>query len=382
MDIRIRLFNVRLFEDAGILRASLKKRTHGRTCILGLVLTLIGAAVGSGSASAEDGGFTLQSPYVFGGHQYKVQLHTHTVNSDGDHTPQWVMQEYAKMGYAAVAITDHHYRVRSSPSLDDPEEHSIFHIPGVEYSADQRNRSWNHMLGIMIQTIHLADGIHDRQAQINQAHAEGGLAYLCHPYDEHIHRRGWNSDDILSLVKDYDGIEIHNGSSYHEPGGRDYPYKVDLVLMSGRRINVIAVDDFHRNPSETMDRGYVVVNCSADGDAVTRDDMIAALKSGNYFSAGRVSTSHPTSPRFTEIAISGPAITVATDKPTDIEFITARHNYHKEGPNYTYRQENTTTAEYTASRDDLFIRVKAVFKEDGLESYAWSNPIYVVMEEE
>ncbi len=39
-------------------------------------------------------------------------------------------------------------------------------------------------------------------------------------------------------------------------------------------------------------------------------------------------------------------------------------------------------SQYTASRDDQFIRVKAVFKEDGLESYAWSNPIYVVVKEE
>lgn len=254
-----------------------------------------------------------------------------------------------------------------------------FVIPGVEYSADRENRSWNHLLGLNIRTIHHEDGIYNRQAQINHSRAEGGLTYLCHPYDETIHRRGWSVGDIVTL-EGYDGLEIHNGGAYHEPGGRDFPFKVDMVLSSGGKINVIAVDDFHQNPSGNMERGHVVINSHLSRDAITLEDIVETLRIGNYFSVGRLSTADPAGPHFTDIIVQAHTITASTDKPADIEFITARNNYFKEGPNYTFIQKGTTTASYTASDDDQFVRIKATFRENDRESYAWSNPIYIVTE--
>ncbi|HDP33871.1 MAG TPA: hypothetical protein ENN29_02040 [Candidatus Hydrogenedentes bacterium] len=206
---------------------------NGRIRMTLLLIAALCAAlspVGAEDAGARDAQvhFRLNSPYDFGAHQHKVQLHAHTTNSDGDHPGEWLMQAYEKLGYAAVAITDHDYR-RYSASLADPKGHKIIHIPGVEYSGDNRERSWNHMIGINIQTIHHADGTGARQAQIEQAKQEGGLTYLCHPYDESIHPRGWNDQDVKEMVHGFTGIEIHNGASYHDPGGRDYPYKVDLA---------------------------------------------------------------------------------------------------------------------------------------------------------
>jgi hypothetical protein len=354
---------------------------HVRSGAIWLALAAV-LAMGTGTAAEADGSqarFRLESPYAFGAYQHKVQLHAHTTHSDGDHAPEWLMQAYEKRGYAAVAITDHDYS-RYSASLDDPGGHGIIHIPGTEYSGDDRERSWNHMLGINIHTIHHGAGTGARQAQIDQAHAEGGLAYLCHPYDETIHRRGWNAQDILELVRGFDGIEIHNGASYHDPGGRDYPYKVDMALSAGRRFHIIAVDDFHRNPAEALDRGHVVVNSGRDAASLRREDIIAALAAGNFYAAGRLNTAHPAPPRFTSITVDGHTITVETGQTTDIAFITARHNYCKDGPNWTQLNTGVTSASYTASIDDVYVRVQATYTEDGNESYAWSNPIYCTPE--
>jgi hypothetical protein len=337
----------------------------------GLCLTMAPVA----SADDTQDGLHLVSPYDFKAHQHKVQLHSHTTNSDGDHPGNWVMQAYERLGYAAVAITDHDYS-RYSSSLADPGGHNIIHIPGVEYSGDKRERSWNHMLGIHIETIHHADGTGARQAQIDQTKQEGGLAFLCHPYDETVHRRGWNGEDILALVEGYHGIEIHNGGSYHAPDGRDYPFKVDLALSSGKRINVISVDDFHRNPEEAMGRGAVIINSDRDAESLRLEDVVSALLSGNYFSAGRLSTTAPEPPRFTDISVNGNTISVTTDKMTDIEFITQRYNYYKDGPNYAQKNEGVQSAQFTATPEDVFIRIKATYTEEGKQSYAWSNPIY------
>lgn len=345
----------------------------GPAAVVSLVLACLLTASGASGDAPEK--FSLRSPYDFGPHQHKVQLHVHTTRSDGDHDAEWVMGAYAQLGYAAVAITDHDYK-RYKASLVDPQGHGIIYIPAVEYSGDRGGRSWRHTLGINIATIHHADGLDARQAQIDQAKKEGGLAFLCHPYDENVHRRGWNEQDLLGMVKDYTGIEIQNGASYHTPGERNYPYKVDLALTSGRRVNLIAVDDFHRNPAEAMDRGYVVINSERDAKTLTRQDVIAALSTGNYFAAGRLSTTDPVPPHFTNISVDGTTVKAETNKKADIEFITSRNNYYREGPRYAQKTEGVTAAEYAASYEDGFVRVKATYTENDKTSYAWSNPIY------
>ncbi len=340
--------------------------------------------------------FYLESPYNFARNQYKVQLHSHTTLSDGDHSPSTVMKMYEERGYAMVAITDHEH-MRWLPAdeparsqaralrLRDPGGHSIIHIPGVEYSGDLR-QSWDHMLGINVQTIHHADGMRNRAAQSEQARREGGLTFLCHPYDASArHRRGWEARDVINPDHHYDGIEIHNGGrgENSENKGLCYAYKVDLALSSGKEITLIAVDDFHRNPDSAADRGFVVITSNNPVRRLTREEGVEALQQGNFFAAGRSSTAFPDPPRFRDIRVSGHRIIVETDRQADIEFISARNNYYtrheQRGTDpYVRLERNTRRASYTAIYPDQWVRIKATVRDgSGGESHAWSNPIYV-----
>jgi len=314
-------------------------------------------------------------PYEFGTYQHKVQLHTHTTVSDGEYSPQWVMQAYEDLGYTAVAITDHWYhddRWGYLPSLDSPEGHNIIHISGVEYSSNNTGSGWAHMLGININTIYKVAGGGARQAQIDQAILEGGLTYIAHP--THVQLRGWTDTELLS-VSNYTGVEIYNSHSRQDFQNRD----VDFLLYNGKRPLLIAISDFHRN-IERLEGGFVVVLSNNDIHQITADEIVTALKSGNYFSAGRKNTDMPFPPYFTDIAVDGKTITVKVDKPVDIQFITRSFNNYIEGPNYAYAAFGVKEAEYTVSCDDGFVRIKAIYTEDGEQSYAWSNPFYVTIE--
>lgn len=316
---------------------------------------------------------TIQSPYNFGSYQHKIQLHCHTTNSDGDYSSQWIMQTYQNAGYAAVAITDHDH-TKYTPSLSDPGGHSIIHIPGVEYSYDDSLSSWNHMIGINIRTIYHFSGYGQRQAQIDQAHLEGGFTFLAHPHD--YHPRGWSTQEILE-ISGYDGIEIHNGGSDQELG--IYSYKVDCALQSGRNIYLIAVDDFHTDPEKDIDRGAIVINSSCSAQELTVQDIASALKSGNFFSIGRRNALDPVPPIFTNISIQGHSIVVEMDKKVDIEFITNQHNCYISGnQNYSQIVKNSEIAKYDVQQGDKYIRIRAVYTENTNKSYAWSNPIYVI----
>jgi hypothetical protein len=338
---------------------------------------IIGAAPGqTARALAEEkkAGLQLRSPYRFGAYKYKVQLHCHTTNSDGKHSPQWLMQAFEKLGFAAVAITDHdglHRERPYTPDLKDPGSHNIIHIPGVEYSYNNDNASWGHMLGINVKSIHRADGAGNRQAQIRQAKIEGGLTYIAHPI---IPRRlGWTDEELLS-VDGYTGVEIFNSWPQDEEifQNRD----VDYLLSHGRTPFLIATADYHHT-EERLEGGFVVINSDVKPEALTAGEIIAKLKSGNYFSAGRMNTTCPYPPYFTDIAANGDVITVKTDKPCRIEFITDRFNYYRDGENAAQVGHAVQTAQYTVCPDDKFVRIKATYSQDGKESYAWSNPIFV-----
>ena len=51
------------------------------------------------------------------GEWLRCQLHSHTVNSDGDASPAELVAHYADAGFDVLAITDHHF-VTSFPSDD------------------------------------------------------------------------------------------------------------------------------------------------------------------------------------------------------------------------------------------------------------------------
>jgi hypothetical protein len=337
-------------------------------------LAAIACTVAAAAAAPTE--FYLESPYHFGAYQHKVQLHCHTNLSDGDYTPAWVMQAYAQRGYAAVAITDHD-NTSYSPSLADPGGHGIIHIPAIEYSP-----GGNHMLGINIQTIHMrgASGVVNRPFQSTQATIEGGMSYLCHPWDPSINNQGWTTARVITTSHRYTGIEIHNGGTYIGAPERDYPYKVDAALIAGKEIQLIAVDDFHRSPESNMDRGFVVINSDVPQAELTRTDVTHALRTGNFFAAGRTSTSYPTPPRFTDIRIDGHTIQVRTNRPCEIEFITFNNNYYtrRQGrPAFAWKSGTTMAASYTAAYDDVWIRIKVTTYSSSGPAYAWSNPIYV-----
>lgn len=60
--------------------------------------------------------------------RFKVNLHTHTTNSDGGYTPQEIVDLYRDKGYDALALTDH----RFSNKISELNSGSMTLIPGIE----------------------------------------------------------------------------------------------------------------------------------------------------------------------------------------------------------------------------------------------------------
>lgn len=233
-----------------------------------------------------------QTPQRAASRWYKGNLHTHTLNSDGDSTPLEVATWYREHGYQFLVLTDHNF-------LTDPAglnammgaAEKFLLIPGEEVT-DSFQKKPMHMNAINLAELvvprhgsSMAETIENNVNAIRQARA---MPSLNHP---NFH---WaiTAQDMLA-VKGLTHFEVYNGHpQVNNDGGGGFSsldQMWDVLLTAGRRVHGVAVDDAHQfkkfgkefsNPGH----GWVWVrSASLSADAITR-----ALESGDFYSSSGV----------------------------------------------------------------------------------------------
>lgn len=75
-----------------------------------------------------------------------VDLHVHTHYSDGDHSPEFIVNLAKKQGLKAVSVTDHDTTKGIKEALEAAGRYGLEVLPGIEISANY-NRTSVHILG-------------------------------------------------------------------------------------------------------------------------------------------------------------------------------------------------------------------------------------------
>lgn len=206
-------------------------------------------------------------PWGEEGSWLRCQLHCHTTCSDGDPSPEELCAHYAGAGYHVVAITDHwHITVH--------EHDGLLLIPSAELSA--------RVTGGAEEADVLAYGI-DRLPEVRDTFptvedcarwivAEGGVAYLAHPYWSGL--APGHCLDAPSLS----GLEVWNGASELIQGNGLSGAFWDDVLHRGGRPFGIATDDSHSAGHDSL-VGWTWVRAVERSRAA----VLAALRSGSFY---------------------------------------------------------------------------------------------------
>ena len=220
---------------------------------------------------------------------YKGNLHTHTLNSDGDSSPHEVATWYREHGYQFLTLSDHNYltSVDGLNALHAAREKFLL-IPGEEVT-DRFEAKAIHInaynLGRDLQPRHGASVAETIQNNVNMIRAASALPSLNHP---NFH---WSvtKDDLLK-VSNLGLFEVYNGHpTVNNAGGGGFQSldeMWDAVLTGGKRIYGIAVDDAHHfkrigqefsNPG----RGWIQVRAAelsaqAIAEAIDKGDFYAS----------------------------------------------------------------------------------------------------------
>ena len=282
----------------------------------------------------------------------KGNLHTHTLQSDGDTAPEEVAAWYRDHGYDFLVITDHDKITR----IAAPE--GLVLIPGEEVT-DRLPKKPLHVNALGLERIVAPQGgktpVEVLQRNIDAVRAAGGVPLVNHP------NFGWafGAEELLQL-RNYALLEIASGHPYVNTLGPPSAEAMwDRLLSSGRRVWGVAVDDSH-HWKRTLDtdvalpgKAWVVVR-SEKRDAKS---ILAALERGQFYASTGV--------ELEDVAPYRVAVKVKNGARYRIQFIGSggRVLQESEGP----------AAEYKPRGGEGYVRVKVI---DSNGRCAWTQPAF------
>jgi hypothetical protein len=139
-----------------------------------------------------------------------INLHMHTIYSDGTGTHEDLAQAAIQAGLDAIIVTDHNVWVQDVEGYFGDEENNVLVLIGEEIHDQTRDPQKNHLLVFGAET-ELAPYAADPQTLINQVIKNGGICFLAHPVDPEAPK--FNQADLSWVsweVQGYTGIELWN----------------------------------------------------------------------------------------------------------------------------------------------------------------------------
>jgi hypothetical protein len=298
---------------------------------------------------------------------YKGNTHTHTINSDGDSSPDDVVKWYKEHGYQFLVLTDHNvltsveglnalygldekFVVIRGEEVTDRFDKKPIHINGLDPSRKIEPQGGTSVLDVI-------------QRNVDAIRAANAVPHINHP------NFGWAvSVDELKQVRNTRLFEIFNGhpmvNNLGGGGVAGLEEAWDAILTSGLTLYGIAVDDAHhfKRPGDRTaslpGQGWVAVRA----ERLEARTLLAAMERGDFYASTGVELS--------DYQASDKAMTL-TVKPNTwskyrIQFI---------GNGGKLLQESTASpATYTYRGDEGYVRARVV-ESNGL--MAWTQPVRV-----
>ena len=227
---------------------------------------------------------------------FKGNTHTHTLNSDGDSTPDEVVRWYREHGYHFVFLTDHNFitDVSALQALHGADDRFLV-IKGEEVSARFEQKPL-HINGLDVASrVTPRDGtsvVDVLQQNVDAIREVQGVPHINHPNFQ------WAiSPEELGAVRNNKLFEVFNGHPMvNNHGGGDRPgleQVWDMLLSQGLELYGLATDDAHhfKRPwdatSSRPGQGWVMVRAAK----LEARALLEAMERGDFYASTGVTLS-------------------------------------------------------------------------------------------
>ncbi|MCQ2420283.1 MAG: hypothetical protein MJ118_04040 [Clostridia bacterium] len=277
---------------------------------------------------------------------YKVNLHSHSICSDGSLSPEQIKETYLKKGYSAVAFTEHEMML----DFSDLSDENFIAITAYEYEFISKENhlsglhDWKKQLWTHEEKVHLnlfSKDPHDtRMICFNPANVWGNAKqYLdraacvgAPDYDRSFsierineviraarerdmlvvfNHPNWslNTRDVYAGLENLSGFEIINGSADLESDMDYAPHVYQELARLGKRMICVGGDDNHKD----FECGLAWTMIKAD--FLSYQNLMDGLEKGNcYASSG---------PKIYELYVEDRTVTIRCSEAVGIYMYTA-----------------------------------------------------------
>jgi hypothetical protein len=286
---------------------------------------------------------------------FRGNLHTHTLESDGDSTPAEVVRWYAEHGYDFLVITDHDKVTRVADAA------GLVLIPGEEVT-DRLPKKPLHVNAIGLEAAIKPQGgatvVEVLQRDVDAVRKAGALALINHP------NFGWafGAGELVRIDR-ANFLEIASGHPFINAAGPPSAESMwDAMLTAGKTIYGVAVDDVHhlKRPWDTdiapPGKAWVTVR------AEKRDaqSILAALAAGDFYASNGVELEDiVTTPKSIEIRVREKNLAHYR-----IQFIGSHGRLLQETPG--------ARATYAIRGNEGYVRAKVI---DSNDKAAWTQAV-------
>jgi hypothetical protein len=299
------------------------------------------------------------------GNWYKGNLHTHTINSDGDSSPDAVVRWYKEHRYNFLVLTDHSYLTSVDGLNAVLGAAEKFLVVRGEEVTDRFEKKPIHVNALNLHTLVKPQGgssvVETIQRNVDAIRKAGALPSINHP------NFGWaiTADDLKQVQNDK-LFELYNGHpTVNNLGGGGSPSLEqvwDILLTAGRRMYGVAVDDAHyfqqwgptfSNPG----RGWVSVRAPELSAAA----LMEAMERGDFYASTGVVLS--------EVSAEGGTLRVAIQVNSALKYTT---EFIGAGGR-VLKTDFENPASYTLAAGDSYVRAR-VLASSG--ETAWTQPVF------
>ena len=296
---------------------------------------------------------------------FKGNTHTHTINSDGDSTPDEVVRWYREHAYQFLVLSDHNYLTNVDGLNAVHGAVGKFLVIAGEEVTTRAGTKPIHVNGLAVKELvppPAGDSVVSLLQQcVDGIRRAGGIPHINHP------NFGWAiTADELRQVERTRLLEIFNGHpTVNNLGGGGVPgieEVWDRLLTSGRLMYGLAVDDAHhfKRPGDAMavvpGRGWIVVRAPR----LESRDIVEAIERGDFYASTGVELSSYEATRS--------SITVAVRAEPSSKY---RIQFIGRGGRLL-AEHATATATYAVRGDEGYVRSK-ILESNG--RIAWTQPL-------
>jgi len=222
-------------------------------------------------------------------HWYRGCLHCHSNVSDGDSSPEKVVEWYRSRGYDFIALTDHN-RFTDVDRAGLNRHNNFLVIGGEEVTMNCKNRPV-HINGIGIR--HLVKPIRAKSIEemvavtVLNIRKAGGIAQIDHPF-----YMGRFSEKELGVIGGFFLLEVHNTMVSTGP---EHEMLLDRLTWMGKNVYGTAGDDAHyykprKNKYGTPGQGWIMLRAPS----LTLENVMASLQNGDFYATSGITLSELT----------------------------------------------------------------------------------------